>query len=118
MNKVMLLGRLVKDVELRYSQGDNPVAVGKYTLAVNRQFKREGEPDADFINLIAFGKAAEFAEKYFKKGQQIVVVGKLQVRNYESEEGRKHFFTEVIVDEQYFAGNKKDKSSNSVNEVK
>ncbi|ABW19421.1 single-stranded DNA-binding protein [Alkaliphilus oremlandii] len=118
MNKVMLLGRLVKDVELRYSQGENPVAVGKYTLAVSRQFRKEGEPDADFINIIGFGKAAEFAEKYFKKGQQIVVVGRLQVRNYENEEGRKNFFTEVIVDEQYFAGNKKDKSSDGGNEVK
>ena len=108
MNKVILMGRLVKDVELRYSQSDEPIAIGRYTLAVTRFYKRKGEPDADFINIVAFGKAAEFAEKYFKKGQKVCVVGRLQVRNYENDEGKKQFFTEVIVDEQYFAEGKKD----------
>lgn len=109
MNKVTLLGRLVKDVELRYSSGENPIAVAKYTLAVNRLYKKEGEPDADFINLIAFGKTAEFAEKYFKKGQQVCIVGRLQIRSYEDETAKRHFFTEVVVEEQYFAEGKKQK---------
>ncbi len=108
MNKIMLLGRLVKDVELRYSKGEESIAVGKYTLAVNRKFKKEGEQEADFINIVAFGKAAEFAEKYFKKGQQVAVVGRLQIRNYENEEGNRRFFTEVIAEEQHFADSKKD----------
>lgn len=108
MNKVMLLGRLVKDVELRYSSGENPVAVAKYVLAVNRPYKRKDEPDADFINITAFGKAAEFAEKYFKKGQQVCIVGRLQVRSYEDETAKRHFFTEVLVEEQHFAEGKKE----------
>ena len=75
MNKVILMGRLTRDPEVRYSQGSDPVAVAKYTLAVNRRFKRQGEQDADFIGCIAFGKAGEFAEKYFKKGQAALSVG-------------------------------------------
>lgn len=110
MNKVILMGRLVKDVELRYSPTDEPkepVIIGKYTLAVTRPYKRDGET-ADFINLVAFGKAAEFAERYFKKGQKVCVVGRLQIRNYEDKEGKKQYYTEVIVEEQYFAEGKKD----------
>jgi single-strand DNA-binding protein len=106
MNKIILLGRLVKGVELRYTQSDNPIAVGKYTLAVNRPYKKEGEQDADFINIIAFGKAGEFAEKYFKKGQQVCISGRLQICNYEDETGRKNFYTEVIAEEQHFASKK------------
>lgn len=112
MNKVILLGRLVRDPEVRYSQGNEPLAVARYTLAVNRRFKRNGEPDADFINCIAFGKAGEFAEKYFRKGQQVSVVGRLQVRSYEDKDGQKRWSTDVVIEEQYFAESKASTESN------
>ena len=88
MNKVILMGRLTRDPEVRYSQGSDPVAVAKYTLAVNRRFKRQGEQDTDFIGCIAFGKAGEFAEKYFKKGQMVSIIGRLQVRSWDDNEGK------------------------------
>ena len=106
MNKVILMGRLTKDPEVRYSQGQEPIAVAKYTLAVNRRFKRQGEPDADFIGCVAFGKAGEFAEKYFKKGQQVSIVGRLQVRSWDDNEGKKRWSTDVVIEEQYFAESK------------
>lgn len=106
MNKVILMGRLTKDPEVRYSQGAEPVAVARYTLAVNRRFKRAGEPDADFIGCVAFGKSGEFAEKYFKKGQMVAIVGRLQVRSWDDNEGKKHWNTEVVVEEQHFAESK------------
>lgn len=106
MNKVILMGRLVKEPEVRYSQGAEPLAIARYTLAVNRRFKRQGDPDADFINCVAFGKAGEFVEKYFKKGQLVSVVGRLQVRSWEDNEGKKRWSTDVIVEEQYFAESK------------
>ncbi len=105
MNKVMLLGRLTKDPEIRYSTGAEPVCVAKYTLAVNKRFKREGEPDAEFINCVAFGKTGEFAEKFLKKGRQILAVGRLQVRSYDKD-GQKHWITEVVIEEHYFADSK------------
>lgn len=107
MNKVILLGRLVKDPEIRYTQGAAPLAVARYTLAVSRRFQKEGEPEADFINCVAFGKSGEFAEKYLRKGQQIVVVGRLQVRAWEDRDGGKHWSTEVITEEQYFTSERK-----------
>ena len=106
MNKVILMGRLVKDPEVRYSQSAEPLAVARYTLAINRRFKREGEPDADFINCVAFGKTGEFAEKYFKKGQMVSVVGRLQVRSWDDQNGQKRWSTDVVVEEQYFAESK------------
>lgn len=106
MNKVILMGRLAREPEVRYSQGTEPLAIARYTLAVNRRFKRQGEPEADFINCVAFGKTGEFAEKYFKKGQMVSVVGRLQVRSWEDKEGKKHWTTDVIVEEQYFAESK------------
>ncbi|QUI20937.1 single-stranded DNA-binding protein [Vallitalea pronyensis] len=106
MNKVILMGRLTKDPEVRYSQGAQPLAIARYTLAVNRRFKREGEPDADFINIVSFGKAGEFAEKFFKKGQQISIVGRLQIRTYDDPDGNRKWITEVIAEEQYFAESK------------
>lgn len=106
MNKVILMGRLVRDPEVRYSQGKEPLAVAKYTLAVNRRFKRQGEQDADFIGCVAFGKAGEFAEKYFKKGQMVSVIGRLQVRSWDDNEGKKRWSTDVVVEEQYFAESK------------
>lgn len=107
MNKVILMGRLVKEPEVRYSQGTEPLAIARYTLAVNRRFKRQGEPEADFINCVAFGKMGEFAEKYFKKGQMVSVVGRLQVRSWDKD-GERRYATEVIIEEQHFAESKKD----------
>ena len=106
MNKVILMGRLTRSPEVRYSQGAEPVAVARYTLAVNRRFKRKDEPEADFIPCVAFGKSGEFAEKYFRKGQLVGVIGRLQVRNWEDKEGKKHWTTEVIIEEQHFAESK------------
>lgn len=112
MNKVILMGRLVKEPEVRYSQGGEPIAVARYTLAVNRRFKRKDELEADFIPCVAFGKAGEFAEKYFKKGQLVSVVGRLQVRRWDDNEGKKRWSTDVIVEEQYFAEGKHDSEKN------
>lgn len=98
------MGRLTRDPEMRYSQAAEPVAVTRYSLAVNRSFKREGEPDADFINVVSFGKRGEFASKYFKKGQMVAVVGRLQVRSYEDQQsGQRKWVTEVVAEEQHFA---------------
>lgn len=106
MNKVILMGRLTRDPDIRYSEGAEPMAIARYTLAVNRRFKRQGEPEADFIPCLAFKKNAEFSEKYFKKGQQVGVIGRLQVRNWEDKEGHKRTTTEVVIEEQYFAESK------------
>ena len=106
MNKVVLMGRLTRDPEVRYSQGERPIAVARYTLAVNRTFKRAGEPDADFINCVVFGRSAEFAEKYFRQGIRIVVSGRIQTGSYTNRDGVKVYTTEVIVDEQEFAESK------------
>lgn len=108
MNKVILLGRLTRDPEVRYTQSDKPMAIARYSLAVSKRFKRDGEPDADFIPCVAMGKNGEFAEKYLKKGMQISVVGRLQVRNWEDKDHNKRITTEVVVEEQYFAESKKD----------
>jgi len=116
MNKVILLGRLTKDPEVRYSQGAEPLAIARYSLAVNKRFKKQGEPDADFIPCVAFGKTGEFAEKYFHKGQQINVVGRLQVRSWDDNEGKKRTTTEVVVEEQYFAEGKEKTLSEAVRE--
>lgn len=111
MNKVILMGRLTRSPEVRYSQGAEPVAVARYTLAVNRRFKRKDEPEADFIPCVAFGESGEFAEKYFRKGQMVSIVGRLQVRSWEDNEGKKRWTTEVIVEEQYFAESKKNSNA-------
>ncbi|NDO47370.1 single-stranded DNA-binding protein [Clostridium sp. MD294] len=106
MNKVILMGRLTQSPEVRYTQAAEPLAVARYTLAVNKRFKRQGEADADFINCVSFGKAAEFAEKYFKKGQMVSVIGRLQVRSWDDQNGQKRWTTEVVIEEQYFAESK------------
>ena len=114
MNKVILMGRLVKDPGVRYSQGTTPLAVARYTLAVDRKFQRtDGNREADFINCVAFGKSAEFAEKWFKKGQKVAIVAHLQTRTWDDSDGKKHWVTEVIVDEHYFCGTAKSNSGNS-----
>ena len=116
MNKVILLGRLTKDPEVRYTQSENMLAIARYTLAVDRRFKKEGQPSADFINCVAFGKSAEFAEKYMTKGRLFGVIGKIQTRNYENDKKEKVYVTEVVVDEQYFADSKKD-DKKDINEL-
>lgn len=103
MNKVILMGRLTREPEVRYSSGAEPLAVARYTLAVNRRFKRKDEPEADFIPCVAFGKSGEFAEKYFRKGQLVAVTGRLQVRSWDKD-GERRWTTEVVIEEQYFAG--------------
>lgn len=109
MNKVILMGRLTRDPEIRYTQAAEPTAVANFSLAVNKKFKREGEADADFINCVSFGKTAEFAQKYFKKGQQISVIGRIQTRSWDdSQSGQKKYATEVVIEEQFFADTKKD----------
>ena len=110
INKVILLGRLVKDPEVRYTQANNNM-VTSFSLAVNRRFKQEGQPDADFINIVAWGKTAEFVAKYFTKGQQVAVVGRIQTRNYDDKDGRKVYVTEVVAEEVHFADSKKDNNS-------
>lgn len=106
MNKVVLVGRLTKDVELRYSQGQNQTAVARYTLAVDRRFKRDGEPTADFIPCVVFGQSAEFAAKYFKQGTRIAISGRIQTGSYTNRDGQKIYTTDVIVEEQEFAQSK------------
>nr|DAM49389.1 MAG TPA: Single strand binding protein [Caudoviricetes sp.] len=113
MNKVILMGRLVRDPEVRYTQSDQPMAIARFTLAVNRRFKRQGEQDTDFIPCVAFGKQGEFAEKYLSKGRLIAVSGRLQVRNWEDNNGNKRTAIEVVVEEHYFAESKKDNNENS-----
>ena len=110
MNKIILLGRLSKDVEVRYTQTNNTM-VASFTLAVNRRFKQEGQPDADFINIVAWSKLAEFCSKYFKKGQQVSIVGRLQTRTWEDENGQKRYVTEVVAEEAYFADSKKEEET-------
>lgn len=106
MNKVILMGRLTRDPEVRYSQGENPVAVARYTLAVDRRFHKEGEPTADFINCVAFGKLAEHAEKYYRQGIRITICGRIQTGSYTNKDGVKVYYTQVSVEEQEFAESK------------
>ena len=95
MNKVILMGRLTRDPEVRYTTNTNAL-VCSYSLAVNRRFKTEGQPDADFINIVTWGKTAEFCSKYFTKGQQVGVIGRMQTRNYDDKDGKKVYVTEVV----------------------
>ncbi len=113
MNKVILMGRLTRDPEVRYTQTNNTL-VASFSLAVNRRFTRPGEErQADFINIVAWSKLGEFCSKYFKKGQQVGIIGRLQVRNWEDEQGQKRYVTEVVAEEAYFADSKKDGADSS-----
>ena len=103
MNKVVLVGRLTRDPEVRYSQGDSSTAVARYTLAVDRRFKRDNEPSADFIPCVVFGRSGEFAEKYFRQGMRVSVSGRIQTGSYTNKDGVRVYTTEVIVEEQEFA---------------
>lgn len=108
MNKVVLMGRLTREPETRFTQTNN-VQVTSFTLAVNRRFVKEGEErQADFINIVAWNKTAEFVSKYFKKGQQVGVIGRIQTRTWDDEQGQKHYVTEVVAEEAYFADSKKE----------
>lgn len=107
MNKVILVGRLTRDPEVRYSQGSDPTAIARYSLAVNRRFKRDGQPDADFINIVAFGRNGEFAEKFLKKGMQISVAGSIQTGSYTDKDGNKRYTTDIVVEEQNFTESRK-----------
>lgn len=106
MNKVILMGRLTRDPEVRYSQGENPLAIARYTLAVDRRQSRSNggdEQSADFINCVAFGRSGEFAEKYLHKGTKIAVTGRIQTGSYTNKEGVKVYTTEVVVEDHEFA---------------
>ena len=112
MNKVVLLGRLTRDPEGRYG-GANNTAVAKYSLAVPRKFKRDGDQECDFINCVAFGKLGEFAEKYLRKGIKIVIVGRIQTGSYTNKDGQKVYTTDVVVEEQEFAESKNASAANA-----
>lgn len=111
MNKVILMGRLVRDPEVRYSQGAEPLAVARYTLAVDRPMKKNGEKEADFIGCVAFGKLGEFAEKHLKKGMKIAIEGRLQVRSWDDKDGKKRWTTEVVISSHEFCETKAENSA-------
>ncbi|MBQ8038270.1 MAG: single-stranded DNA-binding protein [Lachnospiraceae bacterium] len=106
MNKVILMGRLTRDPEVRYSAGENALAIARYTLAVDRRIHRDGEANADFIGCVAFGKAGEFAEKYFRQGMKVVVTGRIQTGSYTNKDGVKVYTTDIVVENQEFAESK------------
>ncbi len=111
MNKVILMGRLTRDPEVRYSAGENALAIARYTLAVDRRFRRDGEASADFIQCVSFGRTAEFAEKYFRQGLKIAVTGRIQTGSYTNRDGQKVYTTEVVVEDQEFAESKASSDS-------
>ena len=115
MNKVILVGRLTRDPDVRYSQGDSATAVARYTLAVDRRFTRRDQQDAqtaDFIGIVAFGKAGEFAEKYLKKGTKVIVTGRIQTGSYTNKDGVKVYTTDVVAEDQEFAESKNASAGN------
>ena len=113
MNKVILTGRVVRDPEIRYSQGENASGVAKYSLAVERRFKQEGQPTADFINCVCFGKQTEFAEKYLRQGMKIAVTGRIQTGSYTNKDGVKVYTTDVVVEEHEFCESKNASQENN-----
>ena len=114
MNKTILMGRLTKDPDTRYTQTTN-TQVTSFTLAINRRFAKEGEQQADFINIVSWNKTAEFVSKYFKKGQQVGVIGRIQTRTWDDDQGQKHYVTEVIAEEVYFADSKREGQDETTN---
>lgn len=110
MNKVILMGRLTRDPEVRYSQGAESMAIARYTLAVDRRFAKENDQSADFISCVAFGRAAEFAEKYLRQGTKLVVTGRIQTGSYTNRDGQKVYTTDVVVEDQEFAESKNSQS--------
>ena len=118
MNKVILMGRITRDPEVKYSQGDNATAVTRYTLAVDRRFSRNDDNATDFIGCVAFGKGAEFAEKYLHKGTKVVVTGRIQTGSYTNKDGVKVYTTDVVVEDQEFAESKGASGDKGNNESK
>lgn len=115
MNKVIIIGRFTRDPEIKYSTGENATATARFSLAVNRRFKnKEGNYDADFINCVAFGKTAEFIEKYFTKGMAIGITGRIQTGSYTNKEGQKVYTTDVVVEETEFVESKNKGTSDNV----
>ena len=106
MNKVIMMGRLTRDPEVRYSQGASQTAIARFSLAVDRRWKREGEPDADFFNCTVFGRQADFVEKYLRQGTKVVVTGRIQNDNYTNKDGQKVYSVQIIVEEIEFAESK------------
>lgn len=113
MNKVILMGRLTRDPEVRHSQGDNATAIARFTLAVDRRIKRDNEASVDYINCVSFGRSAEFAEKYFHKGTKIVIVGRIQTGSYTNKDGQKVYTTDIVIEEQDFAESKAASQQNN-----
>lgn len=111
MNSVQLLGRLVRDPEVRYTQGENATSVARFTVACNRKYKKNSEQEADFISCVAFGKTAEFIERYFNKGSSIALNGRIQTGSYTNKDGSKVYTTDVVVESLEFVGKKNDDSS-------
>ena len=111
MNKVILMGRLTRDPDVRYSQGESATCVARYSLAVDRRFSRNEENSTDFINIVAFGKAGEFAEKYLHKGTKVLVTGRIQTGSYTNKEGQKVYTTDVVAEDQEFAESKNASSA-------
>ena len=115
MNKVILMGRLTRDPEVRYSAGENALAIARYTLAVDRRFRRDGEATADFISCVSFGRTAEFAEKYFHQGMRVSISGRIQTGSYTNRDGNKVYTTDVVVEDQEFAESKAASQANGNN---
>ena len=115
MNKVILMGRLTRDPDVRVSTGERQMSIARYTLAVDRRFKRDGDQTADFIGCVAFGRSAEFAEKYLRQGTKIVVEGRIQTGSYTNKEGQKVYTTDVVVENQEFAESKNASAGNGGN---
>ncbi len=115
MNKVILMGRLTRDPEIKSSQGEKSTTIARYTLAVDRRFKRDGDQTADFIGCVAFGRSAEFAEKYFRQGLKVIVTGRIQTGSYTNKDGQKVYTTDVVVEDQEFAESKATSQQNQQN---
>lgn len=118
MNKVILMGRLTRDPEVRYSQGENATAIARFTLAVDRRIKRDNEASVDYINCVSFGRSAEFAEKYFHKGTKIVIAGRIQTGNYTNKDEQKVYTTDIVIEEQDFAESKAASQQNNSGNTK
>ena len=113
MNKVILMGNLTRDTEIRYSQGENSLAIARFSIAVNRRFSRQGDTDTDFFNCTAFGKQAEFVEKYFKQGSRMLLTGRVQNDNYTNKNGERVYSVQIMADEIEFAERKSTADANA-----
>ena len=115
MNKAILMGRLTRDPEVRYTPGENSFAIARYTLAVDRKIRKDGDATADFINCVVFGRSAEFVEKYFRKGLKITIEGRIQTGSYTNKDGQRVYTTDVVAEEQEFAESKAAASQRNTN---